>query len=81
MSTTVSFAGTISKVTADGSAAVVTLSTNVNGRSLAVISSDTTGRSRIVNKQGRLQNGSQVVGLAKPGPDALKVVEVSLATK
>lgn len=79
MSETVNFRGVISKVTPDGASAVVTLNPAVDGRRLAVISTETTGRSTLVNTRGRLESGSKVIGLAKKGPDALRAIKVSLA--
>jgi hypothetical protein len=72
------YSGRISKVTPGGQAAFVELDASVEGRSLAVISSDTDGRV-VLAKRGGIHSGQRVVGLARIGPDALKAVTVSLA--
>lgn len=49
------FQGTITKVSPDGSAAVVRLDEKVSGKDLAVISTDTAGRIKLMNGVGALK--------------------------
>jgi hypothetical protein len=79
MTETVSYSGTIQKVTPDGQSAFVRLNTAVHGVSIAVIGSSTTGRST-VSVGGQIRQGTHVVGLARRGSDALKAVTVSVDT-
>lgn len=79
MEHTLNFAGTITKVTADGRSAVVTLNEAVEGVGLAVISPETKGRVSIMESTGHLESGRRVVGIATRGVDALRVVSVSAA--
>lgn len=78
---TLNFSGIIEKVTPDGRSAFVRLSHEVEGKTYAVISSGTQGRVGLARRQGHIVNGQKVVGLAKRGPDALKVIEVTLDVK
>ena len=80
MEHTLNFSGTITKVTADGRSAVVTLNETVAGHGLAVISPETRGRVSIMDSTGDLENGRRVVGVATRGVDALRVVSVSAET-
>lgn len=72
-----SFSGRITKVSADGRSAVVSLDHEVEGMTLAVIGPDTTGRVRLMNGIGRLDANLHVVGEAVPGPDSMRVTRVA----
>mgnify|MGYP003717347211 CR=1 FL=1 len=70
------FQGTITKVSPDGSAAVVRLDEKVSGKDLAVISTDTAGRIKLMNGVGALKKNTKVIGTALAGPDALRAISI-----
>lgn len=71
------FSGKITKVSADGRSAVVTLDYNVEGRHLVVITPDTRGRVRLMNGVGQLEENTFVSGQSIIGPDSMRAVEVN----
>lgn len=73
---TQAYAGTITRVFADGSCAVVKLESPVFGKQHAVIGSRTKGRIAKMNGVGRLVPETPVKGEAVDGPDAAIAVTV-----
>jgi hypothetical protein len=73
---TLHFSGTITTVTPDGRAGVVSMDSAVGGTKLAVISANTEGRVALMNGHGALSIGTKVSGDAIKGGDALIAVNV-----
>jgi len=71
------FSGTIISVTTDGRSAFVELDENVAGKSYAVISPFTQGRSDVMNGRGELEENQRVHGVGTFGVDAIVATEVS----
>ena len=70
------FSGRISKVSADGRFAVVTLDNKVEGRNFAVINAETAGRMQLMNGVGRLEKDTHVKGTGIKGPDSVRATSV-----
>jgi hypothetical protein len=70
------FKGLVEAVTPDGREGFVRLARPVDGMSLVLISTSTSGRIEAMNGRGKLIRGMEVTGEAEPGIDGFVATSV-----